>query len=993
MRTGGTMNFITSTDSACLIQHQPKKRLRAMLSTTALSASLAITATLSSPAFAAQSQATAQGAPTQNGQGQAVEEVVVTGSRIVREGYEAPTPLSVIGTEALENKADANIANLLAQMPVFSGSGLGSTNSISLSTANSGQNNLNLRSMGVTRTLVLLDGQRTVGSSASGQTVDINSYPQQLLSRVDVVTGGASAVYGSDAVAGVVNFILDKQFTGVKGEVSGGMTNFGDGKNISLKVSAGFGFADNRGHVLLSGEENFNGGSKGDGGREWNRTGTQIMVNPAYGTGAGQTTSVPAQLILDHVGVVSMSYGGIVNAGPLKGLAFGQNGVPYQFKYGTLTNSTQTQGGDWASTEVRQGYDMIQKEHRQNLFFRAAYDVTDSLNVFVQSSWTQSRDSGFVDPGFAPAPGAAAPIIKLDNAFLPATVRASMVANNLTQIQVGEWNTEVGWVFADNTRITNQNSIGAEGNFDAFGSNWKWNAYGAYGVTRALIHYANTFITARYLQATDSVVNPATGGIVCRVKLTDPSNPCQPWNPLGIGVNAGNTAGRAFIVGDPSASHGKVEQGVFAATVTGEPFSVPAGPVSLAISAEHRIESVHNQPDTPSLTISHIQGNPGILNGKQSVTEGALETVVPIVKGASWAENWDFNGAVRFTGYELAGYVTTWKVGTTFTPIDDIKFRFTQSRDIRAPNLAELFQPSSVGFGVLQDPFTNTNPSPTSLTQGNPNLTPEKANETGIGVVLSPRFLDGFTGSVDYWRVNLSGGIGAVSTQNIINFCYNGVHPVFCSRITRVNGVISQVTTGQINIAQQDMRGLDVEATYRFKMADMLSSMNGDFTLHGNLTLYLKNYQNDSLTTPTNHVGENGGGGGTTGGPPNWRMTMSATYALDPVTFTLTARAMSSGLINSEYIECTSACPVSTAAHITVNNNRLPGAFYLDANVNYAFNIASASTVAFFSVRNMLNHNPPGVPTSPNYANLAIQASGLYDIQGAVFRAGLRFKM
>ena len=140
-------------------------------------------------------------------------------------------------------------------------------------------------------------------------------------------------------------------------------------------------------------------------------------------------------------------------------------------------------------------------------------------------------------------------------------------------------------------------------------------------------------------------------------------------------------------------------------------------------------------------------------------------------------------------------------------------------------------------------------------------------------------------------------------------------------------------------------------------------------------------------------MGENTGGGGTTGGPPDWRLNMSATYTLDPVTFTLTARALSPGKLNNEYIECTSGCPVSTAAHITVNNNRLPGAFYLDANVNYAFDIASASTVAFFSVRNMLNHNPPAVATSPNYANLAIQASGLYDIQGAVFRAGLRFKM
>jgi outer membrane receptor protein involved in Fe transport len=263
-----------------------------------------------------------------------VDEIVVTGTRIIREGYAAPTPLSVIDKAALENRADPNLAVLIAEMPAFSGNGPGSTNSTSLGQSGNGQSNVNLRNLGALRTLVLLDGYRTVGSSASGQNVDISSYPQQLVSRVEVVTGGASAVYGSDAVAGVVNFILDKKFNGVKADVSTGVTSYGDGANYSVKMSGGFGFAGGRGHVLLSGETERNFGSDGDGGRAWNREGVQVFTNPTYTATNGE----PNLLLMSHVGITGGTNGGIVvSAGALKGVAFGQGGLPYQFQLGTLT--------------------------------------------------------------------------------------------------------------------------------------------------------------------------------------------------------------------------------------------------------------------------------------------------------------------------------------------------------------------------------------------------------------------------------------------------------------------------------------------------------------------------------------------------------------------------------------------------------------------------------------------------------------------------------
>jgi outer membrane receptor protein involved in Fe transport len=909
-----------------------------------------------------------------------LEEVVVTGSRIVREGYEAPTPLAVIGAEQLANRPDPNLAVLVAEMPAFSGSGVSASTSGGLSSGTSGQSNANLRGLGAARTLILLDGQRTVGSSVSGQNVDISSYPQQLVTRVDIVTGGASAVYGSDAVAGVVNFVLDKDFVGVKGDLSGGMTVYGDAENFSLKLSAGFEFANGRGHVLLSGEENYNKGSDGDGGRKWNRTGHYIMSNLAYTATNGQ----PNQLVLDRVGFTGGTYGGLVQSGPLKGVAFGQGGVPYNFNYGPLTSNSNTQGGDWQATDYREFYQMAFEAHRQNVFTRISYDLSDDVNFFVQSSWTSSREQGTVSP--PQRLNNTGPVVRLDNAFLPASVRASMVAANVTTIQLGTWNYDMGDHYADNLRLSLQNSLGFDGRFEAFGSDWNWHTYASYGVSRPLLHFYNTFTTANYQLATDAVVHPTTGGIVCRIKLTQPNHPCSPWNTMGIGVNERDGAGRAYITGEDSQSWNKVQQAVISASMSGEPFSVPAGPVSLALSAEHRIEDVLNRPDATSVANGHNVANLPVLDGKQSVTEGAIETVIPLVNGASFADSWDFSAAVRATSYSLAGYVTTWKAGTTFAPIPDIKFRVTRSRDIRAPNIQELFQPTAFSLGTLRDPVTNTTPTVNQFASGNANLAPEKADTLGVGVVLSPSFLEGFNASIDYWNVKLKGGIGTVTSQNIIDYCVNGLRPEFCAGITRTNGVITEVRRQFFNIAEQDLKGIDVETSYRFAMADVISDFEGDVTLHGNATFYLRNYADNKLTPSSDQVGVNNGDG-----PPNWRMNLSVSYNLDPVTVSLTGRALSSGLLNAEWIECTSGCPTSTAQKVTVNNNRLPGAFYLDANINYGFDIGPARSTAYFTVKNIFNRDPAQIPTVANYINLATGVAGLYDIMGTVFRAGLRF--
>ncbi|RZA28168.1 MAG: hypothetical protein EOP02_08240, partial [Proteobacteria bacterium] len=237
--------------------------------------------------------------------------IIVTGSRIASDGYDSPTPLTVIGEEALAQSANDSIRQSLSTLPVFQG-GISTTDGAGVPSFNqAGLSTLELRNLGGNRTLILFDGQRTVPSTSVG-IVDIDNFPEQLIERVEVVTGGASAVYGSDAVAGVVNFVLDTDFTGVRGEISGGVTSYGDGENYKIALSAGTSFADGRGHILVSGERTENAGIvDGNGDREWARSTLNYIVNPAYTSSNGE----PEFLLRDNVFLSTATHGGIITSG------------------------------------------------------------------------------------------------------------------------------------------------------------------------------------------------------------------------------------------------------------------------------------------------------------------------------------------------------------------------------------------------------------------------------------------------------------------------------------------------------------------------------------------------------------------------------------------------------------------------------------------------------------------------------------------------------
>ncbi|WP_334163705.1 TonB-dependent receptor domain-containing protein [Phenylobacterium sp.] len=892
-----------------------------------------------------------------------VQELVVTGTRIVRDGYQAPTPLTVVSEQELAAAAPSNVADFVNDIPSIAGSNTPQTSNASISAGTSGVNALNLRALGIERTLVLLDGQRSVGSTITG-AVDVNTFPQGLIKSVEIVTGGASAAYGSDAVSGVVNFILDKDLEGVKGSVEYGQTTYGDDDQYRVNISAGLPFAGGRGKVLFNAELVDREGIYGVP-RDWNKNGWYIITNPAYAAGNGQ----PEWLLTPNAGLSNATPGGIIVDTPLRGTAFGPGGAVYQQAYGT-TRDPWMIGGDWQAVQVNDKQSLDADERRKGIFGRASFDLTDSLSIFGQASYNEHASLGWTGVQF----NQGNVTIRSDNAFLPAAIRQQLASLNIASFRLGTTNADLPIRKTDNKRSVTRIVVGANGRLDLLGDEWTWDAYYQRGRTETFEMARDITNNARLALAQDAVFRPGTNEIVCRSSLTNPTNGCVPFNRMGIGVNSPEAL--AYILGNPYRRQ-FFTQNVAAANLAGNPFSTWAGPVSVAVGVEHRKEAVSGEVPTEYRS-GWFVGNYLPTFGSYKVTEGYLETVVPLWEGL------DLNAAVRATNYSTSGDVVTWKIGATYAPIPDVRFRVTRSRDIRAPNLNELFAAGTSRTNVLVDPFNNNqNTQFLEVTTGNLALKPEKADTWGLGVVLQPSFLPGFAAAVDYFNIRIDGAIGAVSAQTIVDRCFEGVSQ-YCAAITRSGNLISRVSVSPFNFAEREAEGIDFEASYRMELA------GGDLTLRGVATYYMKNYNNNGIDQPTDRAGEN-----TANGPPEFIWRATATWLSDPWTVQLTARGVSEGVYDNSFVECVSSCPASTIANRTINDNHIDGAYYLDAAVSYDLDFAGMeSTQVFFNVNNILNRDPEIVaygPAGTAYGNPSTN-QGVYDILGRVYRVGLRFK-
>ncbi len=961
--------------------------------------------------------------------------IVVTGTRIVRDGFQAPTPLTVISEAEIENGAPSNnIADFVNTLPSLAGSTRPSNSRLNISSGQAGINVLNLRNLdnntNGTRTLVLVNGRRSVGSTITG-LVDVNTIPQALISRIEVVTGGASAAYGSDAVAGVVNFILNTRYEGLKIEGDTGVTQYGDGFNYSFNVTGGMSFAGGRGHILVSGEV-----AHRDGiftvDRDWNQIGflrfenPDYLANPTSGApqyifvrGAGPTNSTPG-------GIITNSSGGTANS--LRGIYFGGSGSINQFVWGDLTFPSptgsavplRTRGGDWRVNDSGRRINLDPEDDRQGIFARLSYEVTDGIELFAEAAYNRQEIRFNAGPNLQTgivlnATGCTeTPVPITCNAFLLNTLGAERL-QGITSVTVATTSADLPSRGIDNQREVQRYLIGAEGEFEAFGSIARWDVYGQYGRAEVREQLRDIQNIARINAARDAAFAP-DGSIQCLINVdADPANndpACVPLNRLGFGV--ANPAAIEYVLGDPYRDQ-VLEQTMAGFNVSASPFSTWAGEVSIAIGAEYRKEEVRGfvPEEFQPVPIVDADGNvTGARNrwsvgnylpsvGSYDVKEAYLEALIPLGFGL------EFNGAVRATDYSIAGYVTTWKVGATWQPIDDFRVRVSRSRDIRAPNLNDLFQAGTANSDSVSNPGAVTGTSPpfvpagspvqagysySGFSTGNPNLEPEKSDQWNIGAVFSPTFLPGLNVAVDYFDIDLNSGISTFSAQQIVNLCFLG-EAAFCDAIsideTRTQNPAQPyliIQTQPFNAASQQVRGIDFDASYRLPLNRLFDGADGTFTVRALATRYLENLFDSGVpgTVVLDTVGVNGGQTST----PKWIFRFSAAYETEDFGITAIGRGVSSGKYASDGVECQSSCPPSVVNARTYERNRVSGAFYVDLNLTQRFEGFGRGGEFFLNVSNLFNSNPILLPETGLAAN-----STYSDLLGRQFRVGVRLQL
>ncbi|PZU01007.1 MAG: TonB-dependent receptor [Brevundimonas sp.] len=911
----------------------------------------------------------------------AVEEIVVTGSRIIRNGYEAPTSTTVLGAEDIQRRAPANVADYINQLPQMGQPTSPRTTVYSATSTGGGANLLNARGLGATRTLVLLDGRRVV-SAGLNSAVDINLLPTNLLQRVDVVTGGASAAYGSDAVAGVVNFILDNSFTGLKGSVNYGVTDRSDAESFNGDLAYGARFAGGRGHVLLSGQYFSGDGVDTPLSRDWYRPGYRLLSNPAWTATNGQ----PGQIVRYDAGYGRASPGGLITSGPLRGTLFGENGQIGQFTFGPIQNGDLQAGGTVEDTA--RIWPLLPEQKYWSTFGHVTYNLTNDIKATFEASYAGSDGSNWSSPYARQANIT----VRSDNPFLPLQIQQAMTANAISSFTMGRLNYdlvtpgghggEAGYY-----RRQERYMAALDGTFLETG---RWRTYYQRGQSDVWYTRSNNPLVERYNQAIDVIANPAVGGVagvavgqpICRSQLTTPANGCVPMNIFGIG--APGQASIAWVMGLNEGLGARqdldIQQDVWAIDAQYEPFSLWAGPVSFAAGFEWRKEQFTAKADAQSLKSAWFTGNFGTSQGKYDVNEFFVETLVPLLKDAPFASSLDFNGAVRRTDYSTSGAVTTWKAGLTWDINEELRLRGTRSRDIRAPNLSDLFAAGTAFQNNYSDPSQPGSPtvSTIGISGGNPNLKPEVAETWTGGVVYRPAWLAGFSASADYYNIEIADAIVAIGAQQLINQCYGvGVprDPASCNSIIRAPGrsdlVDATIYTGGVNAQIQAVEGVDYELSYRTALADIFPSWNGSIDLRLLATQRLKDETElaGAITDRLNLAGS-----------MKWNGLFSGTYSYGPSRTTLTVRYLGSGKV-SNY------APTSQLG-LADELNHFDAVTYVELAENFDIEMAGRKITLFGVVENLFDQDPEYIPGS--YAGFG--TSTQYDLLGRSFRVGARFR-
>ncbi|WP_419814585.1 TonB-dependent receptor domain-containing protein [Glacieibacterium sp.] len=918
-------------------------------------------------------------------------DIVVTGSRIVANGYRAPTPVTVVSAVELLKKAPESLAAGLARLPQFAATAGANVTSSQAGTPSAG-NYLNLRRLGAIETLLLLDGQRLPPTSFDG-TVDANIIPQALIQRVDVVTGGASAAYGSDAVAGVVNFILDKKFNGLKANLQYGISDRGDNHQVKGSIAAGADLFDNRLHLEGSFDYFFQPGIANNGERPYGGNFTGGWVSTGNGTAANPFTPN------FNVRLANGTYGTLVNSGrnaagqtvpfSLNLYTFDPGGGFHKADLGTPTGTPNFNIGG-ADTGVTFGTTLTSKLRTKQGFGRADYDFGSDIHGFLQGSYTVA-DTRYVTV----AAGTQFQSFQIfsDNAFLPTAFRDQMIAQGVNSF-VGSR------IEADQTpkvAFTNNKALTVLGGLDGtIFSKFKWNVNFSHGESELNTRHTGNFLQSNWFAALDAVRGPG-GNIVCRITITNPGlqDNCKPWNLFGQGSPSAESY--AYFERE-STFRVKNKQDDVAASISGELFELPAGSVNIAAGGEWRHQTLrqtsNNDPSRPiDLTGLRTYSNPynltfnstnvGKASGKQTVKEGFIELAVPVLKDVPFFNSLDLNAAGRYTDYSVSGGIWAWKGGATWSPVEQLRFRGTYSQDIRAPTLYELFAGVSSTRGTFTDIHTNVNTNTITLTQGNVDLKPETARTLTLGAIWQPPFIPGFSVSLDYYHIKIKDQITRLGITDLNQRCEDsGGTDTVCQFINRPFPFSNRTAANfPINISQVPFnqaalttRGFDYELNYRVRLGPLFTDDPAqiDLRLIGNFTPKL-----ESKAGATSVAVQNAGVAGA--GVPRHKFNVSADYSEGAFSFG----------VNLQYIGVLHYTLVPTQFY---TNNRLAPVAYLNANVAYDINVGKHQVTLYMSGSNLTDKFvfAPQANAQPTEFYPSFQSQ--YDVIGRYYVVGARLK-
>lgn len=885
-------------------------------------------------------------------------EITVTATR-VKTGFEAPTPVTSVSLDDLQARGTVNVADFLNEIPSFTPTTTPATTS--LSSRENGNNTLDLRGVGANRTLVLINGRRHVPTATDG-TVNINVVPSIALSRVEVVTGGASASWGSDAVAGVVNLIADKKLDGARFEVQQGISQRGDAQNFRIGGAVGSELAGGRGYLMLAAEYQRDKGVRAQSDRSWGRKRWGLIGNP---DDTGPNDGIPAQLIAQNVNMFFANEGGLVLGGhpAIHGIRFGPGGTLLANDFGEFNDGNSQLGGDGAN--MGQYADISVPYSRTNIFAQGDYDVTDDVSLFFEAGWARTHAVAETVQSFAfPAR------INAGNPFIPAALRTIMEDNGIAGFNLFRLNTDIGFVTADTTTETFRGLFGLKGNFS---DNWSWEAYYQYGQTKFDSRQLNNLIVANFRNAIDVVEDPVTGNPVCRATLTGGAPGCQPLNLFGYG--SPSQAAIDYVNGT-GLLQSRLTQQVVSGTINGELFDLGAGPIAFAAGAEYRKEKVRSSADETSINSGFLIVNAQPFDGGYDTVEGFAEVAAPLIAGKPGFELLEVNGAVRVTDYSTTGSVVTWKLGANWSPVPDLRFRGTISRDIRAPSIGELFASTRLSFANVLDPVTGANTFTPIITGGNANLDVEKADNKTFGVVYQPGWAEGLKLSVDYYDIKIKDAISSLAAQEAVNLCAGGYADA-CSTITRDgSGTITGISTQLINVASLRTKGLDFEASYRIPESSFLS-LGGRMTARVLATHVMDKEFSPNGKDVFERAGEVNPNADIALSVPHWRGSGSLNYD----------RGDFSGFLQTRFIG--SAKYDNSFTSEDINDNKVGAQWYFNIGARLKVEVADGKSVQFFGgVNNLFDNDPPAVPL--NFLSPLATNPIFYDVIGRSFFAGVR---